>query len=246
MQTVVDFPLYVFHHGKNYRAYDFFGAHPSKEDGKHGYRFRVWAPHAVEVSVVGDFNDWDPEADKMERLLDGETWTAQGDPRARIERHEAWYHYVMEELTPRIYQITGSREKLMTTGCSMGAFHAANFFFRRPDVIDTVVALSGMYQADYFFGDYSDELVYLNSPVDCLANLPADHPYMDLYRRSRMIFCVGQGAWEEELLASTRRLEAVLREKSIPAWVDYWGTDVCHDWPWWYKQMNYFLGHLLP
>ena len=144
--------------------------------------------------------------------IDGETWTAQGDPRARIERHEAWYHYVMEELTPRIYQITGSREKLMTTGCSMGAFHAANFFFRRPDVIDTVVALSGMYQADYFFGDYSD----------------------------------GQGAWEEELLASTRRLEAVLREKDIPAWVDYWGTDVCHDWPWWYKQMNYFLGHLFP
>ena len=152
----------------------------------------------------------------------------------------------MEELTPRVYQITGSWEKLMTTGCSMGAFHAANFFFRRPDVIDTVVALSGMYQADYFFGDYSDELVYLNSPVDCLANLPADHPYMDLYRRSRMIFCVGQGAWEEELLASTRRLEAVLREKGIPAWVDYWGTDVCHDWPWWYKQMNYFLGHLFP
>ena len=178
--------------------------------------------------------------------IDGETWTAQGDPRARIEHHEAWYHYVMEELTPRVYQITGSREKLMTTGCSMGAFHAANFFFRRPDVIDTVVALSGMYQADYFFGDYSDELVYLNSPVDCLANLPADHPYMDLYRRSRMIFCVGQGAWEEELLASTRRLEAGLREKGIPAWVDYWGTDVCHDWPWWYKQMNYFLGHLFP
>ena len=70
----VDFPLYVFHHGKNYRAYDFFGAHPYKEEGKKGYMFRVWAPHAEEVSVVGDFNEWDPDANKMTRLLDGETF----------------------------------------------------------------------------------------------------------------------------------------------------------------------------
>ena len=73
MQSV-DFPLYVFHHGKNYKAYDFFGAHPTKSDGKKGYTFRVWAPHAEEVSVVGDFNDWDPEKNKMDRLLDGESF----------------------------------------------------------------------------------------------------------------------------------------------------------------------------
>lgn len=176
--------------------------------------------------------------------LDWESWTASGDPRKRIERHEAWYQYIMEELTPRIYQITGSREKLMTTGCSMGAFHAANVFFRRPDVFDTVVALSGLYQADYYFGDYCDDLVYANSPILNLSNMPEDHPHLSLYRRSRMIFCVGQGTWEEALLASTRRLEAVLRSKGIPAWVDYWGTDVNHDWPWWHKQMRYFLNHI--
>ena len=176
--------------------------------------------------------------------IDEETWTAQGDPRGRIERHEAWYRYITEELIPRIYAVTGRSEKLMTTGCSMGAFHAANFFFRRPDLIDTIVALSGMYQADFFFGDYCDDLVYINSPITCLANMPKDHPYISLYNRSRMIFCVGQGAWEDELLESTRHLDAVLQEKGIRAWVDYWGKDVCHDWPWWYQQMNYFLGHL--
>ena len=70
----VDFPLYVFHHGKNFRAYDFFGAHPDKEDGVKGYVFRVWAPHAESVSVVGDFNDWDPAANVMTKLLDGESF----------------------------------------------------------------------------------------------------------------------------------------------------------------------------
>ena len=78
MQTV-DFPLYVFHHGKNFKAYDFFGAHPYKEEGRKGYCFRVWAPHADEVSVVGDFNEWDPEANKMLRLLDGETFELMVD-----------------------------------------------------------------------------------------------------------------------------------------------------------------------
>ena len=75
--------------------------------------------------------------------------------------------------------------------------------------------------------------------------MPADHPYMELYRNSNIIICVGQGAWEDELLASTRELDAVLREKNIPAWIDYWGYDVNHDWPWWRKQMPYFLGNVL-
>ena len=70
----VDFPLYVFHHGKNFRAYEFFGAHPHAENVEKGFVFRVWAPHAESVSVVGDFNDWDPEANPMSRLLDGETF----------------------------------------------------------------------------------------------------------------------------------------------------------------------------
>ena len=48
-------PLYLFHRGENSHAYEFFGSH--KKDGK--VVFRVWAPHAKSVSVVGDFNHWD-------------------------------------------------------------------------------------------------------------------------------------------------------------------------------------------
>ena len=70
----VEFPLYVFHHGKNFKAYEFFGAHPYRQDGKKGYIFRVWAPHAKAVSVVGDFNGWDPDANPMDELLDVETY----------------------------------------------------------------------------------------------------------------------------------------------------------------------------
>lgn len=132
-------------------------------------------------------------------------------------------------------------EMFLATGCSMGGFHAANFFFRRPDIFDTLISLSGIYYASYFMPNYHDPLVYDNSPQDYLANMPDDHPYIDIYRNRNIILCVGQGNWEEELLDSTRKLDALLRSKNISAWVDYWGFDSAHDWVWWRKQIVYFM-----
>ncbi|MEJ2095907.1 MAG: transposase, partial [Deltaproteobacteria bacterium] len=85
--------------------------------------------------------------------------------------------------------------------------------------------------------------VYFNSPVHYLSAM-IDAWYLDYYRRSKIIVCVGQGAWEEAAVDDTRSLETIFRRKSIPTWVDFWGYDVNHDWPWWYKQMNYFLDYL--
>ena len=110
-------------------------------------------------------------------------------------------------------------------------------------MFDEVLSLSGIYDAAYGFGGYMDEKVYLNSPLHYLANMPADHEYMEKYRRNHAVFCVGQGPWE--IPESTRALERVLKEKGIPAMVDYWGYDVRHDWSWWFKQVEYFVPKLL-
>ena len=58
--------LYLFHQGTNYRAYDYLGAHRAQD----GFVFRVWAPHATEAFVVGDFNAWG-ESHPMTRISDG-------------------------------------------------------------------------------------------------------------------------------------------------------------------------------
>jgi len=177
--------------------------------------------------------------------IDWETWSNfGGDPRWRIEQHERWFNYIIEELLPNIRYYDG--ETFMTTGCSMGAMHAANFFFRRPDIFDTVIGLSGLYHARYGFPFYSDDLTYANSPQDFLRNMPEDHPWMNLYRQRRIVICIGQGRWEEETLDSTRQLDTILCEKHIPAWFDYWGFDCDHDWPWWRKQLPFFMSHLEP
>ena len=177
--------------------------------------------------------------------IDEEPWSAKdGDPAYRAIQQENYYNYIAEELYPRVKELTGCEGKALTTGCSMGAAHAAIFFFRRPDLFDAIVALSGVYDANLFFPGYMDGTLYFNSPVHFLANMPTDHEHMNLYKQSDIIICVGQGAWEDEMIESTKALESVMNAKEIPAWVDYWGHDVNHDWNWWQVQLPYFFEKL--
>ncbi len=178
--------------------------------------------------------------------IDNEAWAAKGaDNRWRIENHERWYNYVTTEMVPTIHHIAG-RGDIMTFGCSMGAMHAANLYYRRPDLFDSMFAISGLYDNKEFFGDYCDNLVYNNCPVYYLANMPQDHHYMNLYHNQKSLIVCGQGAWEEPLVASTRWLDTICCQKGIGTRFEYWGYDVDHDWPWWYKMVDtyvpWFLG----
>ena len=65
------FPLYLFYQGKNCEAYKFFGVHEVEKDNKKYHCFRVWAPNAVSISVVGDFNDWNKSSAPMKQISDG-------------------------------------------------------------------------------------------------------------------------------------------------------------------------------
>lgn len=184
--------------------------------------------------------------------LDAESWSQQyGNPRLRIERQEAYYNYIVNELVYRVFDINtygnggGRASGILTYGCSMGAYHAMNFFLRRPDIFDGVLALSGIYRADFFFKNYGDDLTFMNSPIDSLHQMSLDHHYLDLYRRSRIIVCVGQGNWEEECINQTRQLETEFYYHGVGCWFDYWGYDCPHDWPSWLKQTPYFMHHIL-
>ena len=182
--------------------------------------------------------------------IDQETWSDKsGNPYWRIRRHEQWVKFITDEMAPFIRETANRRNGwegypgIIAFGCSLGATHAANLFFRFPDQFDGLLALSGIYTADYGFDGYMDELVYQNSPVHYLSNMPADHPYIARYNRNKGIICVGQGPWERP--ETTFALRDILKNKGINTWVDVWGYDCAHDWPWWYKQVEYFLPKLL-
>ena len=168
-------------------------------------------------------------------------------PAERNGRHEHYDRYITAEVVPFVRShCRDDRLRIMANGCSMGAFHAVNFFLRHPDLFAGTIALSGLYRLDrHEFGNGEGDIaaIYHNSPVHYLPGL-VDSWCLDRYRDSTIIICVGQGAWETEAIEDTRALDRIFQDKGINAWIDYWGYDVNHDWPWWHKQMAYFLGRL--
>ena len=71
------YSTYLFHQGTNYNSERLFGAHFLSWRCKSAVRFSLWAPHAQQVSVVGDFNGWDVSATPMRRTeADKEIWVA--------------------------------------------------------------------------------------------------------------------------------------------------------------------------
>ncbi|MDY3918924.1 MAG: alpha/beta hydrolase-fold protein [Candidatus Limivivens sp.] len=182
--------------------------------------------------------------------IDQETWSDRSrHPGWRIWRYEQWIRYITDEMVHFIRNMANERNGwtgypgIMVFGCSLGATHAANLYFRRPDLFDRLLALSGIYTAEYGFDSFMNDLVYNNSPVHYLANMPKDHPYIGMYNQKKAVICVGQGPWE--LPDSTRWLQGILQDKGINVWVDYWGYDCSHDWEWWFRQVAYFVPYLL-
>lgn len=177
--------------------------------------------------------------------VDAVAWSDQSaHPHHRGQVHARYEQYILHEVAPFIRSRFGWLDaKLGCTGFSMGAYHAANFFFKHPWLFDTVIAISGFYHLHLMVGDYKDDQVYVNSPLLFLPNLD-DPSILEQYRKSKIVICSGRGAWEEEMLEETLALKAILEQKKIPAWVDIWGEDVNHDWPWWRKMLPYFIEKL--
>lgn len=177
--------------------------------------------------------------------IDHESWynfsVLPGD---RSARHEAYDRYIVSEAVPFIRQHCRSEQiRIIANGASMGAYHAVNFFLKHPDLFEGTIALSGLYRLDrpeFQLAHYDLPFVYFNSPLTYFPGM-SDPWYLDWYRKSNITVCTGQGAWEEEALQDTRDLQNLLQQKSVPARFEYWGHDVNHDWPWWFKQMDHFL-----
>lgn len=180
--------------------------------------------------------------------IDAHSWYDFSVPPAeRNARHEQFDRYITGEVVPFVRRHCRDEAQLiMTTGCSLGAYHSVNFFLRHPDLFAGTIALSGLYRLDrseFGIGPQDLPSVYFNSPITYLQNL-TEPGYLDQYRERRIVVCVGQGGWENEAVEDTRALDGIFRAKGIQAWIDYWGFDVNHDWPWWFKQMNHFLSRL--
>jgi esterase/lipase superfamily enzyme len=176
---------------------------------------------------------------------DEASWSNEGAPiEERAGAHSRYEGWLIEQVVPWIHDDCGGPLDILTHGCSLGAYHAANFALKRADLFPVALCLSGSYDPAawrHAWGSCGDE-TYFNSPLDYVANLHGQH--LDWLRsRVHLMLVCGQGQWEDTTgaLDSTLRFDAVLRDKRIPHELDLWGHDVAHDWPSWRAQVAHHL-----
>jgi len=160
-------------------------------------------------------------------------WWDNGGKARRQNEYEA---AILYEVVPFIRDHHHNDWRLMVTGCSWGAYHSVNYALKHPDIIDTCVALSGVYDLSFVLGDYVDQDVYFHIPT-LYAQGITDEGYLHALKQSRIHIVVGTGEYDRELpLSTARELNYHLHQKGIQSWLDEWGPEVNHDWGWW-KQM---------
>jgi esterase/lipase superfamily enzyme len=172
------------------------------------------------------------------------SWSNRGislEDRARNHgRYESW---ILGEVMPWIYRDCGGALEVVTLGCSLGAFHAANFALKRADLFPLAMCFSGNYDpsAWHAWGESGTE-AYFNNPVGYVGH--ADGGHLDWLRgRVSLLLVCGQGQWEDTTgaLSSTKRFAGLLASKGIRHELDLWGTDVPHDWPSWRAQVAHHM-----
>jgi len=179
---------------------------------------------------------------------DAVTWSDRSVPlEERACRHELYERWVLEQVLPFIRDDCGGRGDVLATGCSLGAFHAANLALRHAHLVGQALCLSGSYDPSHWHGwGERGDAAYFNNPMDYVANLDGGH--LDWLRSHVfLVLVVGRGAWEVDptgALPSTRAFAARLAEKGIPHELDVWGEDTPHDWPGWQRELAHHLPRL--
>ena len=172
--------------------------------------------------------------------INSESWLNRHmHPRHKSIRHVQFNDYVYNEVVPFIRHRSSQDTPIITCGASLGALHSANLYFKRPDLINGVIAMSGVYDLQTYTDGYYDEDVYFNSPNSYLPNLN-DGYFLPMLQNAHHIHILS-GSGDYESPDASRTLSGILHAKGIPHELDIWGHDMRHDWPTWRAMLPYYL-----
>jgi esterase/lipase superfamily enzyme len=195
------------------------------------------------VGAVGDLLDAGRVKLYCVDSYDSRSWHDDGLPlEERARRHGNYESWIVDRVVPLIHDDCDGPTDIAVTGVSFGAYHAANFAFKRADLFPLAICHSGVYDVSVVgWGDRGDA-VYFNNPMDYVSHLEGEHLDWLRGRLSLLLLC-GQGQWEDTTgaLESTKRFAGLLGEKGIRHELDLWGHDVPHDWPSWRAQLAHHL-----
>jgi esterase/lipase superfamily enzyme len=168
--------------------------------------------------------------------LDQESWYNKwAHPYDKIRRHEQYDGYLRNELVPYIAN-RAQRSDLIVYGASFGAFHAANFAGRHPDVVRRAICFSGKYDIHSFLDGYWDDGAYFNCPTAYISN--AEGESRDRLASVEWVVATGE---HDSLVDDNRHFAGILAAKGIPHHAEIWPGQFGHDWPWWKEHLRRFV-----
>jgi esterase/lipase superfamily enzyme len=166
--------------------------------------------------------------------VDSESWYNKGiHPHDRVTRHMQYESYLLDEVLPFLRHKNWS-QRIVTTGCSFGAYHALNLALKHPEVITDCVCMGGAYDIRQFLNGYYDDNCYFNNPPDYLPNLNDGLVWQRNY-------VLATGEWDI-CLGENMRVAELMGARRIPHLLDVWGNHTEHDWPWWQQMSRKFFG----
>ena len=171
--------------------------------------------------------------------IDHESWFSKALSHAdKAKRALDYEKIVVEDVVPHILADGHEGAGILAHGCSFGAFHTANFVMKYPEIFDSGIALSGCYDIRFALDGFMNDDVYAGNPLSYSYQLSEE--IIEKLQKDLLIICSGQGPWEE-WTGEAIQLAKNLRDSNVPVFLDIWGYDVAHDWPWWKKQIVYFV-----
>lgn len=169
-----------------------------------------------------------------------ESWLNRDIPHSqRSERHFQYNNYIIEEVFPFIFDNCGSPVPVMTCGASIGGYHAANNYFRRPDLFFGLIAMSATFNIEHFSDGHFDENCYFNSPQHYLPLL--NDPYWLSFLKSRKHVYILSGSGDGEYPVNSIIIEDILKQKEIPCVVDLWDARWNHDFTTWKAMLSQYV-----
>lgn len=155
-------------------------------------------------------------------------------------RHEQWNSYIYNEVVPFIKNNSSSDTPIIISGASFGALHSMNLFLKRPDLLNGVISMSGVYDLTYYTDGYMDDTVYFNSPQHYIPNLTDQNIISQINQSNHIHILTGSGPYEDPRAGG--EFAKLLYDKGIYYDFDNWGPDYSHDWPTWRAMLPHYLG----
>jgi esterase/lipase superfamily enzyme len=213
--------------------------------GKFGRPVILFPTSAGRFYENEDFHLAGSVADKVDRgeiqvmlvdTVNNESWYNRSvHPAVRVARHMQYDAYLRHELVPYVFN-RAQRGDLVVYGASFGAYHAANFASRYPDVVSRAICFSGIYDIHSFLNGWWSDDCYFHCPTANIPNVSGEWAG----RLSRVEWIIATGEYDT-LVNQNREFSSMLWSRGIPNHLEIWPGVFGHDWPWWRENLRRFV-----